>query len=211
MKIVKKIILIVIAVFLGALYSFGVWPRAIYNTDIGANSYENTGALQSGVVLQQEYTCVDDGMCGLKIKLTKQESQTIGNYNWSLTDSSTGKTIASGVIDEESTGNSEFVSSSAQKRGNVELDVPRQKDSKGKKYVLSIQSDDVAENQTMAMYMTEKSKVTTVLSIDGNNIDNKAIVLKVEYKRFNVETFIVFLGIMLYLYCFVKFVYRLFR
>ena len=39
MKIVKKIILIVIAVFLGALYSFGVWPRAIYNTDIGANSY----------------------------------------------------------------------------------------------------------------------------------------------------------------------------
>ena len=34
MKIVKKIILIVIAVFLVALYSFGVWPRAIYNTDI---------------------------------------------------------------------------------------------------------------------------------------------------------------------------------
>ena len=163
------------------------------------------------MLLQQEYTCVDDGMCGLKIKLTKQESQTIGNYNWSLTDISTGKTIASGVIDEDSTGNSEFVSSSAQKRGNVELDVPRQKDSKGKKYVLSIQSDDVTENQTMAVYMTEKSRVTTALSIDGNNIDNKAIVLKVEYKRFNVETFIVFLGIMLYLYYFVKFVYRLFR
>ena len=154
MKMIKRMVLVALAILLAALYSYGVWPRAIYNTDIGANSYENTGALSAGKVLTQKFVCTDTGMCGLKLKLTKQESQTIGNYEWTLENVKTGKEIANGVIDEVSTENREFVSASAQKRGNIELNFDRQEDSKGQEYVLTIQSSDVEEGQTMAVYMT---------------------------------------------------------
>ena len=149
-------------------------------------------------------------MCGLKLKLTKQESQTIGNYEWTLENVKTGKEIANGEIDEVSTENREFVSASAQKRGNIELNFDRQEDSKGQEYVLTIQSSDVEEGQTMAVYMTQKGKSETEMTLAGENVD-RASVIKVEYKRFNVENFIVFLGIVVYLVLFVKFMYKLFR
>lgn len=210
MKMIKRMVLVALAILLAALYSYGVWPRAIYNTDIGANSYENTGALSAGKVLTQKFVCTDTGMCGLKLKLTKQESQTIGNYEWILENVKTSKEIANGVIDEVSTENREFVSASAQKRGNIELNFDRQEDSKGQEYVLTIQSSDVEEGQTMAVYMTQKGKSETEMTLAGENVD-RASVIKVEYKRFNVENFIVFLGIVVYLVLFVKFMYKLFR
>ena len=78
MKNLKKIIFVVLAVVVAAIYSYGVWPRAIYNTDIGANSYENTGKLNAGVVLTQTFVSTDHGLCGFSIKLTKLENQVIG-------------------------------------------------------------------------------------------------------------------------------------
>ena len=131
MKIIKRIVFVILAVIVAALYSYGIWPRAIYNTDIGANSYENTGALSEGAVLKQSFVCSDTGLCGFSIKLTKQDSQTIGTYKWVLTEAETDKKVAEGKIDESSTENRKFVSSSAQKRGNVEVkfsEIPESKD-----------------------------------------------------------------------------------
>lgn len=210
MKIVKRVIFCILALIVAGVYSYGVWPRAIYDTDIGANSYENTGALEEGTVVKQQFLCTDDGMCGLKIKLTKQDSQTIGQYKWAITEQESGKEIGSGIIDESSTENKEFVSASAQERGNIELEVPLQKQSKDNIYVLSIEGSRVQEDETMAIYITEKGENAKELMVDKESID-KACVIKVEYKRFNVETFIVFVGIIIYLIVFVKFMYRLFR
>lgn len=206
----KIIILAVLMVLIGAVYSYGVWPRAIYNTDIGANSYENTGKLTADMVLTQTFTCTDKGLCGFSIKLTKLDNQEIGTYRWSVKDAETGKEIGKGKIDESSTENPEFVSSSAQKRGNIKVEFSAQPDSAGKKYVLTIQGKKVQDNETMAVYVTEKGNNDSVLQLNGENIE-KASVIKLQYKRFNVETFLVFLVIILYLAVFVKFMYKLFK
>ena len=134
MKNLKKIIFVVLAVVVAAIYSYGVWPRAIYNTDIGANSYENTGKLNAGVVLTQTFVSTDHGLCGFSIKLTKLDNQVIGTYNWSVTEADSGKEVGTGVIDESSTENKEFVSSSAQKRGNIKVSFPIQEESEGKEW-----------------------------------------------------------------------------
>ena len=62
----------------------------------------------------------------------------------------------------------------------------------------------------MAIYITEKSQTGSELQLNGEEIE-KASVIKLNYKRFNVETFIVFLAIVMYLVAFVKFMYKLFR
>ena len=210
MKIIKRIVFVILAVIVAALYSYGIWPRAIYNTDIGANSYENTGALSEGAVLKQSFVCSDTGLCGFSIKLTKQDSQTIGTYKWVLTEAETDKKVAEGKIDESSTENSKFVSSSAQKRGNVEVKFSEIPESKDKEYILTVQGDSVEDNETMAVYITEKSEHSGELQLNGETLE-KSSVIKLCYKRFNVETFIVFLVIVAYLVVFVKFMYKLFR
>ena len=62
----------------------------------------------------------------------------------------------------------------------------------------------------MAVYMTEKGKSESTMKLNGENLE-KASVIKLNYKRFNVETFIVFLAIVVYLVVFIKFMYKLFR
>lgn len=210
MKIAKKICLIVFVVILAGVYSYGVWPRAIYDTDIGSGSYENTGALDGNQMMQQQFTCEDQGLCGFSIKLTKLNNQKIGNYNWTILETESGKEIANGIINESMTENDAFESSNAQKRGNIKLDFPRQENSKGKQYLLTLQAEDVDEEESVAVYMTEKGDTDSVLKVNGENLE-KASIIKLQYKRFNVETFIVFLGIMVYLRVFIKFMYKLFR
>ena len=134
----------------------------------------------------------------------------IGTYNWSVTEADSGKEVGTGVIDESSTENKEFVSSSAQKRGNIKVSFPIQKESEGKEYILTIQGENVQEDETMAVYMTEKGKSESTMKLNGENLE-KASVIKLNYKRFNVETFIVFLAIVVYLVVFIKFMYKLFR
>lgn len=210
MKKIKKILLLLVVVLVACVYSYGVWTRPIYDTNIGSGSYENTGALEKGAKLCQEFVCKDAGLSGMTLKLTKMENQTIGTYHWTVVDLETGREVGAGVIDEAMTETKVFESASAQKKGTIELEFDKQKDSRQRKYLLTIEAAEVAEDETMAVYITEKNSVETSLRIDEEELD-RSCVLKLNYQRFNLETFIVFLGIMIYLIVFVKFMYKLFR
>ena len=210
MKGTKKVIALIVVVLVAAIYSYGVWPRPIYNTNIGSSAYLNTGALEDGSEYSQKFVCADAGLCGMTMKLTKMENPTIGTYEWSVIDVEKDQVIGTGVIDQASTENKIFESASAQKKGIIELSFDKQPDSKGKTYLLTLKALEVEEGQTMAVYITEKNKVQTELIVNGETLE-QASVIKLNYQRFNLETFIVFMGIMIYMILFVRFMYKLFR
>lgn len=210
MKVVKRMILVILVLVLAAFYSYGIWPRAIYDSSIGSGSYEVTGALTGDMAVEQQFQCEDNGFSGITIKLTKQDNAVIGEYQWLVQDVEAGTVIGSGIINETSTENEDFESGNVQKQGVVELEFPRVENSKGKNYVLSIVAQDVRDDQAMAVYITEKGETGSKLTVEQQEIE-KACVVKVEYRRFNVETFIVFLVIMAYLLAFIRFMYKLFR
>ena len=210
MKMWKKILLVLAVILLGGVYSYGEWSRAIYNTDISTGLYENTGALENGIAFEQQFTCYDEGFCGLSVKLSKLDHPVIGEYNWEIQDVEAGKVVGNGTIDESTTENKLFESSSALKRGNIILNFPRQEGSAGKEYIFVIKESDVRADETMAVYLTEMNENSSSLKVGNQHMD-KAGVIKLYYHRFNVETFIVFLGIMVYLAIFIKFIYKLFR
>lgn len=210
MKKGKKIVLIIMALVLAGVYAYGTWPRAIYDTDIGSGSYESTEALGPGYVFQQEFLCEDTGFCGFTIKINKQGNEKIGNYDWTIKNVETGDVIASGIIDEASTETKKFESSDPQKQGIIEIQIPKQQDSKNQKYVLTLSSEDIKEDETITIYITEKGTENASMEINGEPLD-KAAVVKVLYQRFNVETFLVFIGIVIYFALFIRFMYKLFR
>lgn len=199
-----------IAIIIAGLYAYGVWPRPIYNTDIGSLSYEMTEPLTGNAIVEQSFLCDDKGLESLNIRLSKLDHETMGSYDWQVKEVKSGNIIGKGVLDEKATDNKLFRSSSPQKNGTVVLSFDKQKDSKGKEYVLSLQSKQVKEDESMALYITEKGDAKSSLKVKGKELEETSV-MKMQYKRFNVETFIVFLGIVVYLTVFVKFMYKLFR
>ncbi len=210
MKKIKGIGLILFVVILAVIYSYGNWPRAIYDTSIGSSTYETTETLNNKSSVEQKFRCEDEGFSGVTIKLTKQGNNAIGDYQWVIEDVKSEKVIGKGVINEKSTENADFESSNIQKQGIVELDFPRVENSKGREYALKINALEVEDNHAIAIFITEKGEGESSLIVNGQEIE-KASVIKLEYRRFNVETFVVFLAIVAYLLLFVKFMYKLFR
>lgn len=211
MKTIKKIGIAIIMIVVGAAYAYGTWSRPIYNTDIGSLSYEKTDFLTTGSVMEQTFICGNSGFSGFTIKMLKQDGQEIGNYKWTVEDLNTGKVVGKGTISEADTETRLFESSNPQKQGMVNVELPKQKDSKGKEYKLTLKAEEMKDTESVAVYITEKNSTKSELIVNDNAMTDKASIVKVNYKRFNVETFIVFLGIVIYLWAFIKFMYKLFR
>ena len=93
----------------------------------------------------------------------------------------------------------------------VNVELPKQEDSKGKEYKLTLKAEEMKDTESVAVYITEKKSTKSELTVNDKAMTDKASIVKVNYKRFNVETFIVFLGIAIYLWAFIKFMYKLFR
>lgn len=210
MKNLKKLVLILAVLIFACAYAYGIWPRAIYDTDIGSNAYEVSDPLSGDTVLEQSFQCKDEGFCGIRMKLTKQTNQQIGTYQWTVIEQGSKEKVGEGIIDNASTENTDFNSQNLQKQGFIELAFPRQEGSKGLVYTFTIQAQDVSENESMALYVTDKGGIESTLAISGEELE-KTGVIRLQYQRFNTETFLVFLGIMVYLAAFIRFMYRLFR
>ena len=143
--------------------------------------------------------------------MLKQDGQEIGNYRWTVEDVKTGKVVGKGTISEADTETRLFESSNPQKQGMVNVELPKQEDSKGKEYKLTLKAEEMKDTESVAVYITEKNSTKSELTVNDKAMTDKASIVKVNYKRFNVETFIVFLGIAIYLWAFIKFMYKLFR
>ena len=211
MKTLKKVLIVILIIVAGIAYSYGTWPRAIFNTDVGSLSYEKTDFLTTGSDLEQNFVCGRKGFAGFTIKLLKQNGQQLGNYEWTIQEVESGEVIAKGTIGEKETQTRQFQSSNPQKQGIISVEIPRQETSKGKEYKLTLRATEMQDTESAAVYMTEKGTVAGELKVNGEVIADRASIVKADCKRFNVETFIVFLGIAVYLWAFIKFMYKLFK
>lgn len=142
--------------------------------------------------------------------MLKQDGQNIGNYRWTVEEVKTGKTIGKGTISEADTETRLFESSNPQKQGMVNVNFPKQQNSKGKEYRLTLQAEEMEDTESVAVYITEKNSTESELKVNKNAMTDKASVVKLIINAL-CETFIVFLGIAVYLWTFIKFMYKLFR
>ena len=211
MKTLKKVLIVILIIVAGIAYSYGTWPRAIFNTDVGSLSYEKTDFLTTGSALEQNFVCGSKGFAGFTIKLLKQNGQQLGNYEWTIQEVESGEVIAKGTIGEKETQTRQFQSSNPQKQGMISVEIPRQENSKGKEYKLTLRATEMQDTESAAVYMTEKGTVAGELKVNGEVVADRASIVKADCKRFNVETFIVFLGIAVYIWAFIKFMYKLFK
>ena len=84
-------------------------------------------------------------------------------------------------------------------------------ESKGKQYVLTIETESIKSEHGVTVMTTDRSlNEDGKLSINGKEL-SQVLVMKEQMKYFNTETFIVLLGLIAYLVFLITFLNRLFK
>jgi hypothetical protein len=80
---------------------------------------------------------------------------------------------------------------------------------KGKEYVITLQEKNAEVNQGIGFYLSPE-KMDGELMVRGNRTEGSLIV-RTLMNRFDIETFLVFLGLIAYICGFIKVLYKLFQ
>lgn len=203
-KVIRNSIFIIIIIGVAAIYSFGTWGKNIYVQTASSGDNQLTNELTGNVETAQTFQCPYDGLNGIKVKLLRVGSEPVKGYTWRICDED-GKIIAKGPVGEEQLSDKTFT-----RKKFLTLQIPEQKDSKGRQFTFYLTGEEVVKEGCLQAYVTEGNQYSKGLEIDGKSVDS-SMVLKMNMKRFNVETFIVFLGLVGYVVVFFKFMYKLFR
>lgn len=201
---VRNVILVLIVIFIAAFYAIGDWETAIYVRTASSGDDSLTNELTGDIEVKQSFLCPDNGFDGLTVKLLKVGSEEVDGYSWELTDQE-GSLVAGGKITPDMLNARKFVTKKI-----LTLEIPKQENSKNCRYTFILYGNNVNKEGCLQAYKTERGTFAEELSIDGKN-DGQALVLKMQTHKFNLETFLVFLGLALYVGVFFRFMYKLFR
>lgn len=201
MKKVKNIFFAVIILLFAGIYSYGVWPVKLYDENIDSTLYENVGEMVDGSEIAQSFVCKDDGLDSIELKVSNLGQECEAVYGWSLTESDTQKTVAEGELEASQIDNAK----------NSILEFSKLENSKDQEYTLSISTKEIKSEHGITFMMTERNeKEESTLVIDGTQSD-RTLVLTEQVKHFNLETFIVLIGLIAYLVLFMRFLVGLFK
>lgn len=203
-KVIRNSILIVIILGIALAYSFGIWGKNIYVQTASSGDNQFTNELTGDIELAQTFLCPYSGLNSIKVKMLRVGNENVEGYSWQVSDKE-GRIVANGVIGEDQLTERAFT-----KKKFLTLEIPEQKNSKGMEYTLTITGTDVKKEGCLQAYITEGNQYAKELTLNGQQMDS-SMVLKMNIRRFNVETFLVFWGLVAYVWVFFKFMYKLFK
>jgi len=195
MKRKLTILVIFIIIIIGSgLRAYGNWKTAIYNTDISTSAYESVDEIYNNTVIKQGFYCKYNGLSGFSIRVATYDWTNTSYLLYHVKEKKSGNIVAEGTISTEELKTNSFNEISFSKIDN----------SKDKEYILEIQDDNAKTGNGITIFKTEPGDLAGKLVVNDEEITNQALVVKVITHRFNIEYFIVFISLMLYIILFIK-------
>lgn len=195
--IIKKVIIGVIVIALAYMYSH--IDKNYYLYDRHTDSYNGTGVLEEGKKIQQTFVSEDKSIDGINIKIT-----TIGDIedvvlHYSLVNEKTGDIIAGKVAATELKNN----------KFNC-LGIPKVENTEGNEYTVVLTAKNSDEENGISFYAVPGTQAGQELQIDEEKQEG-TLAMRVICQRFDIETFVVLLAIVLFISVFMKTLYKSFR
>lgn len=199
-KAIKPIIYICIILLISGLRTFVCsWEISIYDTEIESDGYGSFGQMSGNAYIEQRFFCELDGLEGVLVQPVTFNRTENGTLTYQLIDAETQETVTEGTADTTGWTDAEF----------TKISFPRIDQSGEKEFILRIQADNTPSDQGIAFYTTEKQDNTS-FNINGEETDS-CLVMKTVHRTFNIEEFIVFAGLLLYIVLFIKLLYKFLR
>ena len=190
------ILIVLVAVF---AYAHIAKTHCIFDKDIDMSEYKDTSIYVNGEFIQR-FTSVEDHLDGISIKCRiTGEAQNI-TLKYYLTEVDTGLQVAEGCTTGDQIKNSKF----------YEFSFDTVEGCKDKEFEFKIIAEgEDEENSINFCYMSDCQEGTSLI-FNGEEIEG-TMALKTVTNRFDLETFCVLLIFIIYIWAFMKFLYKLFK
>ena len=198
----KRIIscfVICVAVVLLYLYAYIDQNIYIYNRNTDTASFYGTGLLMKDEEITQSFIAEENTIDGINVKIS-----IIGNVenivlHYSVLNE-VSEEVATAQIDAKNLENNKF----------NQLKLPTIVDTAGKEYTLVLSVENADERNGVGFFIEPGTKEKQQLSIKDNETDG-TLVVRIIAHRFDVETFVVLLGIIVFVGAFMKILYKIFK
>ena len=191
MKKIKKMAAVIILILIAFIYGHIHKTHAIYDRTVENDQYIMLDGSQSQIT--QEFICEEDSLDGIQVKCQNLQEDPETEIRIYLQDCENGETVAESV----------------KKAGDIkagkfnEFSFDTVSSCRGKAYKV------VFEKDSIALYAEKTSEEGTNLKINSEESEATLILKTVTY-RFDIETFCVFLLLVLYICVFFQFLNWLF-
>jgi len=191
MKKIKKMAAVIILILIAFIYGHIHKTHAIYDRTVENDQYIMLDGSQSQIT--QEFICEEDSLDGIQVKCQNLQEDPETEIRIYLQDCENGETVAESV----------------KKAGDIkagkfnEFSFDTVSSCRGKAYKV------VFEKDSIALYAEKTSEEGTNLKINSEESEGTLILKTVTY-RFDIETFCVFLLLVLYICVFFQFLNWLF-
>lgn len=189
-----------------AVVAFSVWysftdiTHKIYDNNVNTATYSDMGVFTDGQSIQQAFTCEEDELSGFLIKSSPAGDYTNAQITVTVTDPNTGEVVSTGTA----------VGSSVRARKLNRYEIEPITGCKGKEFVLTVtETNSSAGNGVTFFYQPNEASIGGLL-VNENPMAG-SLVMKTVTTGFNVETFVVILISLLFIWAFLWFLYRLFK
>lgn len=198
----KSIRLLIIAFLILAftfLYAHIAKNIYLYDRNTEAENYIGTGILLDGETITQTFVSKEDVIDGINLKASVAGNPADIKLVYKITDNASGASVK-GTISGEKIKNNKF----------NELDIKSIKNAKGKSYTLLLKGEGADNSKGFSFYIDPAGNGGEKLTVKGNDTKGSLVVRTVTH-RFDLETFVVLLGFILFVIVFIKVLYKLFK
>lgn len=196
-KVVIGIVLIVAFAF---CYAHIAKRNNIYDRQIDSSKYIGTGVIKDS--LEQEFVSNEENLDGISLKCQYQGDAAGTSLEIELIDYDTNKAVATSILSAEDIKTGKF--------NTFKFDTVEGCKGKTYKVVVNEKNADFEASKGIGLLYQSETENNTRLTINGKNTQG-TLIMKTVTNRFDVETFCVLLLFILYIYGFIKFLYKLFK
>lgn len=201
MKTIIYTVIMVLAILAGSyVYAHVDKMQMVYDENIETAAYLSTGNLMEGS-LQQSFVCKENSLDGVSVKCQLFGDVSEVEIEYQLFEEGSDEAVAKGEMKAAEMKNNQL--------SKLFFD-DKVMDSRGKKYTLCIEEENASKENGVGFYYQNKQEKGSKLIV-GEEEKEGTLIVKTITKRFDVETFIMVVSFVLFIWGFFKVLYKLFK
>ncbi|MXP76931.1 hypothetical protein GN277_16540 [Lachnospiraceae bacterium WCA-9-b2] len=197
-KWLKYVVFSMAAIILCFLYAHVDKAHYIYDGESDSSEYIAVN-INKDASISQVFECTEKSFDGIAVKVLVNSISDSGKLVYDLQDLN-GETLIEGKIALSDIDNGRI--------NKIKFDKTVEGTESGF-YIIYFKTEDMSEGESVGLYYDNQSNFTDDLNVNGEKINGTLILRTITY-RFDIETFIVTLGFIVYFVLFFRILYRLF-
>lgn len=197
---VKTVVICAVILICAYFYAYIYKMHPLFDTDVPTSEYISTGVLYDGTI-EQTFTMKENMLDGMYVKCQIMDQADDVEIMYELIDVESDQVVAEGSMPGSKLKNNQFT--------KLRFDSTVE-NCNGKTYQFVLQEKGASELKGVGFCYETKQEEGTELSLRGEKTDG-TMIAKTMSHRFDVETFIVLMGFIVFIAIFFRVLYNLFK